>query len=144
MKVINKIFLIVLITVFSVNMSLAQDNNRTKLSYSKEFLETLTEYQKDLISKERKYLQKQREAIRVTFTNIQKEIIEDTSITRGEKKKLIIDSFNEKQLNLIKRYETRIDTIRNKIYLTLNETQKKIMKKRMKKYKKNKKNFNKN
>lgn len=137
MKVINKIFLIVLITVFSVNMSLAQDNNRTKLSYSKEFLETLTEYQKDLISKERKYLQKQREAIRLTFTNIQKEIIEDTSITRGEKKKLIIDSFNEKQLNLIKRYETRIDTIRNKFYLTLNENQKTLLKKRRKKSKKN-------
>lgn len=137
MKVINKIFLIVLITVFSVNMSLAQDNNRTKLSYSKEFLETLTEYQKDLISKERKYLQKQREAIRVTFTNIQKEIIEDTSITRGEKKKLIIDSFNEKQLDLIKRYETRIDTIRNKFYLTLNENQKTLLKKRRKKSKKN-------
>ena len=137
MKVINKIFLIVLITVFSVNMSLAQDNNRTKLSYSKEFLETLTEYQKDLISKERKYLQKQREAIRVTFTNIQKEIIEDTSITRREKKKLIIDSFNEKQLNLIKRYETRIDTIRNKFYLTLNENQKTLLKKRRKKSKKN-------
>ena len=137
MKVINKIFLIVLITVFSVNMSLAQDNNRTKLSYSKEFLETLTEYQKDLISKERKYLQKQREAIRLTFTNIQKEIIEDTSITRREKKKLIIDSFNEKQLNLIKRYETRIDTIRNKFYLTLNENQKTLLKKRRKKSKKN-------
>ncbi|MFL2622660.1 MAG: hypothetical protein ACJ0ON_01600 [Candidatus Marisimplicoccus sp.] len=137
MKVINKIFLIVLITVFSVNMSLAQDNNRTKLSYSKEFLETLTEYQKDLISKERKYLQKQREAIRLTFTNIQKEIIEDTSITRGEKKKLIIDSFNEKQLDLIKRYETRIDTIRNKFYLTLNENQKTLLKKRRKKSKKN-------
>ena len=137
MKVIKKIFLIVLITVFSVNMSLAQDNNRTKLSYSKEFLETLTEYQKDLISKERKYLQKQREAIRLTFTNIQKEIIEDTSITRGEKKKLIIESFNEKQLNLIKRYETRIDTIRNKFYLTLNENQKTLLKKRRKKSKKN-------
>ena len=137
MKVINKIFLIVLITVFSINMSLAQDNNRTKLSYSKEFLETLTEYQKDLISKERKYLQKQREAIRVTFTNIQKEIIEDTSITKGEKKKLIIESFNEKQLNLIKRYETRIDTIRNKFYLTLNENQKTLLKKRRKKSKKN-------
>lgn len=137
MKVINKIFLIVLITVFSVNMSLAQDNNRTKLSYSKEFLETLTEYQKDLISKERKYLQKQREAIRVTFTNIQKEIIEDTSITRGEKKKLIIDSFNEKQLDLIKRYETRIDTIRNKFYLTLDENQKTLLKKNRKKSKKN-------
>ncbi|OUX21561.1 MAG: hypothetical protein CBE15_09655 [Euryarchaeota archaeon TMED255] len=137
MKVINKIFLIVLITVFSVNMSLAQDNNRTKLSYSKEFLETLTEYQKDLISKERKYLQKQREAIRVTFTNIQKEIIEDTSITRREKKKLIIDSFNEKQLNLIKRYETRIDTIRNKFYLTLDENQKTLLKKNRKKSKKN-------
>ena len=137
MKVINKIFLIVLITVFSVNMSLAQDNNRTKLSYSKEFLETLTEYQKDLISKERKYLQKQREAIRLTFTNIQKEIIEDTSITRGEKKKLIIDSFNEKQLNLIKRYETRIDTIRNKFYLTLDENQKTLLKKNRKKSKKN-------
>ena len=137
MKVINKIFLIVLITVFSVNMSLAQDNNRTKLSYSKEFLETLTEYQKDLISKERNYLQKQREAIRLTFTNIQKEIIEDTSITRGEKKKLIIDSFNEKQLDLIKRYETRIDTIRNKFYLTLNENQKTLLKKRRKKSKKN-------
>ena len=137
MKVINKIFLIVLITVFSINMSLAQDNNRTKLSYSKEFLETLTEYQKDLISKERKYLQKQREAIRLTFTNIQKEIIEDTSITRGEKKKLIIESFNEKQLNLIKRYETRIDTIRNKFYLTLNENQKTLLKKRRKKSKKN-------
>ena len=137
MKVINKIFLIVLITVFSVNMSLAQDNNRTKSSYSKEFLETLTEYQKDLISKERKYLQKQREAIRLTFTNIQKEIIEDTSITRGEKKKLIIDSFNEKQLDLIKRYETRIDTIRNKFYLTLNENQKTLLKKRRKKSKKN-------
>ena len=118
-------------------MSLAQDNNRTKLSYSKEFLETLTEYQKDLISKERKYLQKQREAIRLTFTNIQKEIIEDTSITRGEKKKLIIESFNEKQLNLIKRYETRIDTIRNKFYLTLNENQKTLLKKRRKKSKKN-------
>ena len=137
MKVINKIFLIVLITVFSINMSLAQDNNRTKLSYSKEFLETLTEYQKDLISKERKYLQKQREAIRLTFTNIQKEIIEDSSITRGEKKKLIIDSFNEKQLDLIKRYETRIDTIRNKFYLTLNENQKTLLKKRRKKSKKN-------
>tara|TARA_E500000331_G_C17098401_1_gene644244 strand:+ start:501 stop:917 length:417 start_codon:yes stop_codon:yes gene_type:complete len=137
MKVINKIFLIVLITVFSVNMSLAQDNNRTKLSYSKEFLETLTEYQKDLISKERKYLQKQREAIRLTFTNIQKEIIEDTSITRREKKKLIIDSFNEKQLNLIKRYETRIDTIRNKFYLTLDENQKTLLKKNRKKSKKN-------
>ena len=137
MKVINKIFLIVLITVFSVNMSLAQDNNRTKLSYSKEFLETLTEYQKDLISKERKYLQKQREAIRLTFTNIQKEIIEDTSITRREKKKLIIDSFNEKQLDLIKRYETRIDTIRNKFYLTLNENQKTLLKKNRKKSKKN-------
>ena len=137
MKVINKIFLIVLITVFSINMSLAQDNNRTKLSYSKEFLETLTEYQKDLISKERKYLQKQREAIRLTFTNIQKEIIEDTSITKGEKKKLIIESFNEKQLNLIKRYETRIDTIRNKFYLTLNENQKTLLKKRRKKSKKN-------
>ena len=137
MKVINKIFLIVLITVFSINMSLAQDNNRTKLSYSKEFLETLTEYQKDLISKERKYLQKQREAIQLTFTNIQKEIIEDTSITRGEKKKLIIESFNEKQLNLIKRYETRIDTIRNKFYLTLNENQKTLLKKRRKKSKKN-------
>ena len=137
MKVINKIFLIVLITVFSVNMSLAQDNNRTKLSYSKEFLETLTEYQKDLISKERKYLQKQREAIQLTFTNIQKEIIEDTSITKGEKKKLIIESFNEKQLNLIKRYETRIDTIRNKFYLTLNENQKTLLKKRRKKSKKN-------
>ena len=137
MKVINKIFLIVLITVFSINMSLAQDNNRTKLSYSKEFLETLTEYQKDLISKERKYLQKQREAIRLTFTNIQKEIIEDTSITRGEKKKLIIESFNEKQLNLIKRYETRIDTIRNKFYLTLDENQKTLLKKNRKKSKKN-------
>ena len=137
MKVIKKIFLIVLITVFSVNMSLAQDNNRTKLSYSKEFLETLTEYQKDLISKERKYLQKQREAIRLTFTNIQKEIIEDSSITRGEKKKLIIDSFNEKQLNLIKRYETRIDTIRNKFYLTLDENQKTLLKKNRKKSKKN-------
>ena len=137
MKVINKIFLIVLITVFSVDMSLAQDNKRSKLSYSKDFLETLSEYQKDLISKERKYLQKQREAIRLTFTNIQKEIIEDTSITRGEKKKLIIDSFNEKQLNLIKRYETRIDTIRNKFYLTLNENQKTLLKKRRKKSKKN-------
>ena len=137
MIVINKIFLIVLITVFSVDMSLAQDNNRTKLSYSKEFLETLTEYQKDLISKERKYLQKQREAIRLTFTNIQKEIIEDTSITKGEKKKLIVESFNEKQLNLIKRYETRIDTIRNKFYLTLNENQKTLLKKRRKKSKKN-------
>ena len=137
MKVINKIFLIVLITVFSINMSLAQDNNRTKLSYSKEFLETLTEYQKDLISKERKYLQKQREAIQLTFTNIQKEIIEDNSITKGEKKKLIIESFNEKQLNLIKRYETRIDTIRNKFYLTLNENQKTLLKKRRKKSKKN-------
>ena len=137
MKVINKIFLIVLITVFSVDMSLAQDNKRSKLSYSKDFLETLSEYQKDLISKERKYLQKQREAIRLTFTNIQKEIIEDTSITRREKKKLIIDSFNEKQLNLIKRYETRIDTIRNKFYLTLNENQKTLLKKRRKKSKKN-------
>ena len=137
MKVINKIFLIVLITVFSVNMSLAQDNKRSKLSYSKEFLETLSEYQKDLISKERKYLQKQREAIRLTFTDIQKEIIEDTSITKGEKKKLIIDSFNEKQLDLIKRYETRIDTIRNKFYLTLNENQKTLLKKRRKKSKKN-------
>tara|TARA_X000000368_G_scaffold169867_1_gene134058 strand:- start:418 stop:834 length:417 start_codon:yes stop_codon:yes gene_type:complete len=137
MKVINKIFLIVLITVFSVDMSLAQDNKRSKLSYSKDFLETLSEYQKDLISKERKYLQKQREAIRLTFTNIQKEIIEDTSITRGEKKKLIIESFNEKQLDLIKRYETRIDTIRNKFYLTLNENQKTLLKKRRKKSKKN-------
>ena len=137
MKVINKIFLIVLITVFSVDMSLAQDNKRSKLSYSKDFLETLSEYQKDLISKERKYLQKQREAIQLTFTNIQKEIIEDTSITKGEKKKLIIESFNEKQLNLIKRYETRIDTIRNKFYLTLNENQKKLLKKRRKKSKKN-------
>ena len=137
MKVINKIFLIVLITVFSVDMSLAQDNKRSKLSYSKDFLETLSEYQKDLISKERKYLQKQREAIRLTFTNIQKEIIEDTSITKGEKKKLIIESFNEKQLNLIKRYETRIDTIRNKFYLTLNENQKTLLKKRRKKSKKN-------
>lgn len=137
MKVINKIFLIVLITVFSVDMSLAQDNKRSKLSYSKDFLETLSEYQKDLISKERKYLQKQREAIQLTFTNIQKEIIEDTSITRGEKKKLIIESFNEKQLNLIKRYETRIDTIRNKFYLTLNENQKTLLKKRRKKSKKN-------
>ena len=137
MKVINKIFLIVLITVFSVDMSLAQDNKRLKLSYSKDFLETLSEYQKDLISKERKYLQKQREAIRLTFTNIQKEIIEDTSITKGEKKKLIVESFNEKQLNLIKRYETRIDTIRNKFYLTLNENQKTLLKKRRKKSKKN-------
>ena len=137
MKVINKIFLIVLITVFSINMSLAQDNNRTKLSYSKDFLETLSEYQKDLIGKEKKYLQKQREAIQLTFTNIQKEIIEDTSITKGEKKKLIIESFNEKQLNLIKRYETRIDTIRNKFYLTLNENQKTLLKKRRKKSKKN-------
>jgi len=137
MKVINKIFLIVLITVFSVDMSLAQDNKRSKLSYSKDFLETLSEYQKDLISKERKYLQKQREAIQLTFTNIQKEIIEDTSITKGEKKKLIIESFNEKQLNLIKRYETRIDTIRNKFYLTLNENQKTLLKKRRKKSKKN-------
>jgi len=137
MKVINKIFLIVLITVFSVDMSLAQDNKRLKLSYSKDFLETLSEYQKDLISKERKYLQKQREAIQLTFTNIQKEIIEDTSITKGEKKKLIIESFNEKQLNLIKRYETRIDTIRNKFYLTLNENQKTLLKKRRKKSKKN-------
>ena len=137
MIVINKIFLIVLITVFSVDMSLAQDNKRLKLSYSKDFLETLSEYQKDLISKERKYLQKQREAIRLTFTNIQKEIIEDTSITKGEKKKLIVESFNEKQLNLIKRYETRIDTIRNKFYLTLNENQKTLLKKRRKKSKKN-------
>ena len=137
MKVINKIFLIVLITVFSVDMSLAQDNKRSKLFYSKGFLETLSEYQKDLISKERKYLQKQREAIRLTFTNIQKEIIEDTSMTKGEKKKLIIESFNEKQLNLIKRYETRIDTIRNKFYLTLNENQKTLLKKRRKKSKKN-------
>ena len=137
MKVINKIFLIVLITVFSVDMSLAQDNKRSKLSYSKDFLETLSEYQKDLIGKEKKYLQKQREAIQLTFTNIQKEIIEDTSITKGEKKKLIIESFNEKQLNLIKRYETRIDTIRNKFYLTLNENQKTLLKKRRKKSKKN-------
>ena len=137
MKVINKIFLIVLITVFSVDMSLAQDNKRSKLFYSKGFLETLSEYQKDLISKERKYLQKQREAIQLTFTNIQKEIIEDTSITKGEKKKLFIESFNEKQLNLIKRYETRIDTIRNKFYLTLNENQKTLLKKRRKKSKKN-------
>ena len=80
-----KIILLIIITVFSLNTLVSQDK---KSKFSIELLETFTDTQKELLEKERKYLDKQRTSIRKTFNDSQKEIISDTTISKREKKKM--------------------------------------------------------
>lgn len=136
MKRLNKIILLFLIALLSFNLSYSQDNKRSK-KYSNELIETLSNYQKELIKKERKYLDIQRSSIRKTFSIEQKEIIADSTLTYYQKRKKIIESFSTDQNKLIKRYDERIDSIRKQLYTSLTEEQKILIKKKRKKSKKN-------
>ena len=67
MKSLNKIILIFLVSILTINLSYSQEKTKVSYKYSQELIETLSSYQKELIEKERKYLNKQRDAIRRTF-----------------------------------------------------------------------------
>jgi len=130
-----KIILLIIITVFSLNTLVSQDK---KSKFSIELLETFTDTQKELLEKERKYLDKQRTSIRKTFNDSQLEIISDTTISKREKKKMIIESFSNDQKRIIERYDKRIDTIRKKFNRTLSKNQRILITKiKRKKSKKN-------
>jgi len=130
-----KIILLIIITVFSLNTLVSQDK---KSKFSIELLETFTDTQKELLEKERKYLDKQRTSIRKTFNDSQKEIISDTTISKREKKKMIMESFSNDQKRIIERYDKRIDTIRKKFNRTLSKNQRILITKiKRKKSKKN-------
>lgn len=133
MKSLNKIILIFLVTILTINLSYSQEERK----YSQELIETLSSYQKELIEKERKYLNKQRDAIRKTFSIEQKDMIADSTLTDSEKRNKIIASFSSGQKELIEKYRIRIDSIRKKFYNSLSGTQKSLIKKRRKRSKKN-------
>ena len=81
---LNKIILIFLVTILTFNLSFSQEKERILIN-TQELIETLSSYQKELIKKERKYLNKQRDAIRKTFSTEQKEMIADSTLTYSQK-----------------------------------------------------------
>ena len=81
MKSLNKIILIFLVSILTINLSYRQEKRKDSYKYSLELIESLSSYQKELIEKERKYLNKQRDAIRKTFSTEQKEMIADSTLT---------------------------------------------------------------
>ena len=93
--ILNKILLVLLLSIFSVNFSYTQEKKKS-YKYSIELINTLSNYQKELIDKERKYLKKQREAIRKLF-NRTKKMIADSTISDKEKRVKIIKSFSSSQ-----------------------------------------------
>ena len=89
-----KIFVLIFITVFNLNTLVSQDK---KSRFSIELIET--------------------------FTDSQKEIIADTTISFREKRKMIMELFSNDQKKLIDRYDRRIDTIRKKFNKYLSKKQ---------------------
>ena len=102
----NKISLLLILIFFTSNITIGQENQKIgyKRGYSKELAESFSSFQKDLLKKETILWKKHHEVIKKSLSESQKKIIEDSSISRRDARKKIINSLN----NQSKKYAQKI------------------------------------
>lgn len=133
----NKFLLIVLLSLLSFNTIISQESRRYKKGFSNELISSFSEFQKDLLKKEQKLWKRHRELIKETLSEIQESIIGDSSINIRERHKNLMKSLTDEQKIMVKKFEERIDTIRQKFYESLSERQKNLVRKKRKRSKRN-------
>ena len=133
----NKFLLIVLLSLLSFNTIISQESRRNKKGFSNELISSFSEFQKDLLKKEQKLWKRHHELIKETLSEIQESIIGDSSINIRERHKNLMKSFTDEQKIMVKKFEERIDTIRQKFYESLSERQKNLVRKKRKRSKRN-------
>ena len=133
----NKFLLIVLLSLLSFNTIISQESRRYKKDFSNELISSFSEFQKDLLKKEQKLWKRHRELIKETLSEIQESIIGDSSINIRERHKNLMKSLTDEQKIMVKKFEERIDTIRQKFYESLSERQKNLVRKKRKRSKRN-------
>ena len=133
----DKFLLIVLLSLLSFNTIISQESRRYKKDFSNELISSFSEFQKDLLKKEQKLWKRHRELIKETLSEIQESIIGDSSINIRERHKNLMKSLTDEQKIMVKKFEERIDTIRQKFYESLSERQKNLVRKKRKRSKRN-------
>ena len=168
-KIISKFTLITLL-VFSGNSLMAQDSipkhkhndtmhspkgkmhspkgkmhspkGRT-LPMLKELMESLSDRQKELVAKGENILREQRQVLIDMLSNIQKEILKDSSLSFNERKREIMSKMRRKQRKLVSDFENRhkIYHLKEELRKTLTKDQIDIISKHKKRSKRKSKRY---
>lgn len=135
----NKISLLLILMFFTSNITIGQENQKItfKKGYSSELVESFSSFQKDLLDREMILWTRHHEVMKKSLSESQKKIIKDSSLSRRDAYQKIILSLDNTQKKMLEKFEQRIDTIRLRFKNSLTENQKKMIRKKRRKSKKN-------
>lgn len=135
----NKISLLLILMFFTLNITIGQENQKItyKKGYSSELVESFSTFQKDLLEREMILWTRHHEVMKKSLSESQKKIIKDSSLSRRDAYQKIILSLDNTQKKMLEKFEQRIDTIRLRFKNSLTENQKKMIRKKRRKSKKN-------
>ena len=135
----NKISLLLILMFFTSNITIGQENQKItfKKGYSSELVESFSSFQKDLLEREMILWTRHHEVMKKSLSESQKKIIKDSSLSRRDAYQKIILSLDNTQKKMLEKFEQRIDTIRLRFKNSLTENQKKMIRKKRRKSKKN-------
>ena len=135
----NKISLLLILMFFTSNITIGQENQKItfKKGYSSELVESFSSFQKDLLDREMILWTRHHEVMKKSLSESQKKIIRDSSLSRRDAYQKIILSLDNTQKKMLEKFEQRIDTIRLRFKNSLTENQKKMIRKKRRKSKKN-------
>lgn len=164
MKIIISKFTLITLLVFSCNSIMAQDSIPKQehnykmhspkgkmqspkgkmqspkgiiLPMVKELMESLSDKQKEFLAKEKDILREQRKVLKDMLSNIQKEILKDSSLSFGERKHNIMSKMKKKQRKLVHDFENRIRNLRKEFRESLSKEQIDIISKTRRRPKRN-------
>ena len=157
MKIIISKFTLITLLVFSCNSIMAQDSIPKQehnykmhspkgkmqspkgiiLPMVKELMESLSDKQKEFLAKEKDILREQRKVLKDMLSNIQKEILKDSSLSFGERKHNIMSKMKKKQRKLVHDFENRIRNLRKEFRKSLSKEQIDIISKTRRRPKRN-------
>ena len=112
-------------------------------SIPKELMESLSNMQKELLSKGGDLLREQRKVLRDMLSNIQKETLKDSSLSFNERKREIMSKMRRKQRKLVSDFENRhkIYHLKEELRKTLTKDQIDIISKHQKRSKRKSKRY---
>ena len=113
------------------------------LPMPKELMESLSDRQKELVAKGENILREQRQVLRDMLSNIQKEILKDSSLSFNERKREIMSKMRRKQRKLVSDFENRhkIYHLKEELRKTLTKDQIDIISKHKKRSKRKSKRY---
>ena len=109
----NKISLLLILMFFTSNITIGQENQKItfKKGYSSELVESFSSFQKDLLDREMILWTRHHEVMKKSLSESQKKIIKDSSLSRRDAYQKIILSLDNTQKKMLEKFEQRINTI---------------------------------